>query len=109
MRCDYVIKKNAAPELYYNTETFFRCPNIIVNTKKMSSDILYDINDKITKEFITKKMDKNKKKDDSVDHNFEDDNDNNHYNNPLYSNRTNQNEKGIYVKKKMQQYQFRIY
>ncbi|KYO02855.1 putative DNA helicase MCM9 [Plasmodium gaboni] len=125
MKCDYVIKKNAAPELYYNTETFFRCPNIIVNTKKMASGILYDINDKITNEFITRQMDKNKKKDDNVDDNFQDDNDNNNDNNnndnnndnnnhnnnhnnnndnnnndnPLYSNRTMQNEKGIYVKK----------
>ncbi|EUD66936.1 hypothetical protein C922_02520 [Plasmodium inui San Antonio 1] len=32
MRCDNIIKKKAIPELYYNTETVFKCPNSQINT-----------------------------------------------------------------------------
>ncbi|VUZ94149.1 DNA helicase MCM9, putative [Plasmodium vivax] len=32
MKCDNIIKKKAIPELYYNTQTVFKCPNTQINT-----------------------------------------------------------------------------
>ncbi|GAB65288.1 DNA replication licensing factor [Plasmodium cynomolgi strain B] len=32
MKCDSIIKKKAIPELYYNTQTVFKCPNTQINT-----------------------------------------------------------------------------
>ncbi|CRG98958.1 DNA helicase MCM9, putative [Plasmodium relictum] len=32
MKCDNIIQKKAIPELYYNTQTIFMCPNYYINT-----------------------------------------------------------------------------
>ncbi|CAA9986974.1 DNA helicase MCM9, putative [Plasmodium knowlesi strain H] len=37
IKCDHIIKKKAIPELYYNTQMVFKCPNEQINTNKSPS------------------------------------------------------------------------
>ncbi|CRG93194.1 DNA helicase MCM9, putative [Plasmodium gallinaceum] len=48
MKCDNIIQKKAIPEMYYNTQTIFVCPNYYINT-----NIPYE-----ESELIPKKMNK---------------------------------------------------
>ncbi|ANQ06691.1 DNA replication licensing factor [Plasmodium coatneyi] len=34
IKCDHIIRKKAIPELYYNTQMVFKCPNEQINTNK---------------------------------------------------------------------------